>query len=212
MSYADRTFARAAQAGFRVTLIANPGALLDRTAAREGVSMIGLRMHRDIAPLRRSGGLNPTVMLGCCGCSSRISPSSVLPKRACWAVLRGGWPASLHAFTCCAALSLKPRRGSKKVIQLASGANGGGLRAIPVLCNSQSVLAEALALPPGVSGNPAALAWGRKLSNGVDVEQLFTGAERRARRAGHPRNSACGRVRRPLNARQGGTGVDRGFW
>ena len=39
------------EAGFRVTLIASPGALLYETAAREGVEAIGLPMERKIAPL-----------------------------------------------------------------------------------------------------------------------------------------------------------------
>ena len=39
------------QAGFRVTLMAGPGTLLDRTAAAEGVERIAIPMRRGIAPL-----------------------------------------------------------------------------------------------------------------------------------------------------------------
>jgi glycosyltransferase involved in cell wall biosynthesis len=43
--------------GFRVTLVASPGEMLQETAAREGVEAVGLPMRREPAPLRDAAAL-----------------------------------------------------------------------------------------------------------------------------------------------------------
>lgn len=158
------------EAGFRVTLIASPGDLLDSTTAREGVSMIGLSMHRDIAPLADLG-----VLIQLWWLLRLLKPDIAefsTPKAGLLGSLAARWagvPARVYMLR---GLKFETAKGLKRAI-LMKAERAAAACAQSVLCNSRSVLAEALALR---LASPVKLRMlGDGSSNGVDVERFSPG-------------------------------------
>lgn len=158
------------EAGFRVTLVCSPGELLERTALSEGVDVVAIPMRRQIAPvsdvvslirlwklLRRlkpdmvefstpKAGLLGTVAAALCGVPLRVY------------LLRG--------------LKLETARGLKRRILLAAERITARC-AHRVLCNSESLRAEAYAL--GVAPGDKLRLLGKGSSNGVDIDRFSPG-------------------------------------
>jgi glycosyltransferase involved in cell wall biosynthesis len=158
------------EAGFRVTLISSPGELLDRTAAREGVDAIGVPMQRDISLLADLVSLVRLWWL-----LLRLRPdiaefstpkAGLLGNIASWLA---GVPARVYMLR---GLKLETSNGIKKAVLLASERAASACAQV-VLCNSQSMRAEALAL--GLAPPPKLRLIGDGSSNGVDVERFCPG-------------------------------------
>ncbi len=158
------------EAGFRVTLISSPGKLLDETAAREGAEAIGLPMRRDIAPLADLVSLVRLWWL-----LLRLKPDVAefsTPKAGLLgsiAALFAGVPARIYMLR---GLKLETATGKKRAVLLAAERVAAACAQV-VLCNSQSMRAEALALGLARPGKLQILGDGS--SNGVDLERFSPG-------------------------------------
>jgi glycosyltransferase involved in cell wall biosynthesis len=158
------------QGGFRVTLIASPGALLERTAAREEVAMIGLSMRRDIAPVADLKSLlqlwwllrllKPDIA------EFSTPKAGLLGSLAAW---MAGVPARVYMLR---GLKLETAKGLKRALLLGAE-RAAAACAQSVLCNSQSVMNEARALRLAPPAKLRLL--GEGSSNGVDVERFSPG-------------------------------------
>ena len=159
------------EAGFRVTLISSPGELLDRTAAREGVEAIGLPMRRDIAPLADLVSLARLWLL-----LLRLRPDVSefsTPKAGLLgsiASLLAGVPIRVYMLR---GLKLETATGAKRLLLLAAERVAAACAQV-VLCNSQSMRSEALAL--GLAPEEKLQMLGDGSSNGVDVVRFSPGA------------------------------------
>jgi len=158
------------EAGFRVTLISSPGELLDRTAAEEGIEAVGLSMQRDIAPLADLISLVRLWWL-----LVRLKPdiaefstpkAGLLGSVASWLA---GVPARIYMLR---GLKLETATGAKRKILLAAERAASACAQV-VLCNSESMRAEARAL--GVAPARKLHLLGDGSSNGVDVERFSPG-------------------------------------
>ncbi|HEY1903200.1 MAG TPA: glycosyltransferase family 4 protein [Terracidiphilus sp.] len=165
------------EAGFRVTLIASPGELLDQTAAREGVEAIGLPMEREIAPL---ADLVSLVRLW--WVLVRLRPdvtefstpkAGLLGSVASWLA---GVPARVYMLR---GLKLETAKGIKRSILLAAERVAARFVQV-VLCNSESMRAEAIAL--GIAPAAKMQMLGDGSSNGVNVERFSSGPSNVRRR------------------------------
>ena len=158
------------EAGFRVTLISSPGKLLDETAAREGAEAIGLSMRRDIAPVADLVSLLRLWWL-----LLRLKPDVAefsTPKAGLLgslAALLAGVPARIYMLR---GLKLETASGMKRTVLLAAERVAAACAQV-VLCNSQSMRAEALAL--GVAPAEKLHMLGDGSSNGVNVERFSPG-------------------------------------
>ena len=158
------------EAGFRVTLVASPGRLLAQTAAKEGLEAIAIPMRRTIAPLadlisllrlwRLLGRCRPDLvefstpkagLLGSFAARLRGVPSRVY-------MLRG--------------LRLETSKGLKRRILVAAERLAASCAHV-VLCNSESLRAEALAL--GLAPREKLHLLGDGSSNGVDIDRFSPG-------------------------------------
>jgi len=167
------------EAGFRVTLLAGPGTLLDRTAAAEGVERIAIPMRRGIAPFadlvalgrlwRLLGALKPDIVefstpkAGFLGAVAAMLCG--VPRRVY--MLRG--------------LRLETTSGLKRRILLAAERVAAAC-VHAVLCNSESLREQALALRVAPAGKLRVLGDGS--SNGVDTERFSPGPENPRARLG----------------------------
>jgi glycosyltransferase involved in cell wall biosynthesis len=159
------------EAGFRVTLISSPGELLDRTAAREGVEAVGLPMRRAIAPLADLVSLMRLWWL-----LLRLKPDVAefsTPKAGLLGTL-ASWltrvPVRVYMLR---GLKLETSKGMKRAVLLASERLASAFAQV-VLCNSQSMRSEALALRLARASKLQVL--GEGSSNGVDVERFSPGS------------------------------------
>jgi len=158
------------EAGFRVTLISSPGELLDRTAAREGVEAIGLRMEREIAPLA-----DVVSLLRLWWLLVRLRPDVAefsTPKAGLLgsiASLFAGVPARIYMLR---GLKLETATGFKRAVLLTAERVTSACAQV-VLCNSRSMRAEAVAL--GVAPMEKLRLLGDGSSNGVNVERFSPG-------------------------------------
>jgi glycosyltransferase involved in cell wall biosynthesis len=157
-------------AGFRVTLISSPGELLDRTAAREGVEAVSLPMRREIAPLA-----DLVSLLRLWWVLWRLRPdvaefstpkAGLLGGLASWLA---GVPARVYMLR---GLKLETSKGIKRAILLAAERASSRFAQV-VLCNSESMRSEAVAL--GVAPSAKMQLLGSGSSNGVDVERFSPG-------------------------------------
>lgn len=167
------------QAGFRVTVVAGPGALLDQTASTEGVERVAIPMRRCIAPLadlialarlwRLLGALKPDIV--------EFSTPKAGLLGALAAMLRGV-PRRVYMLR---GLRLETASGLKRLI-LKAAERLAALCVHTVLCNSESLRRQALAFHVA----PAAklLVLGDGSSNGVDTERFSPGPENRRSRLG----------------------------
>jgi glycosyltransferase involved in cell wall biosynthesis len=158
------------KAGFHVTLVSSPGELLHRTAAAEGVEEIAIPMERRIAPLADLVSL----------------------ARLCWLLLRlrpdmtefstpkAGLLGTLAAYLCrvprriymLRGLKFETTTGLKRLLLLAMERLAAACAQV-VLCNSESMRAEALAL--GLAPAAKLHLLGEGSSNGVDVARFSSG-------------------------------------
>jgi len=158
------------RAGFRVVLVSGPGQLLDRTAAREGVERFAIPMRRGIAPFADIISLiRLWRVLG------KYRPQLVefsTPK----AGLLGSLAATLRGVQCrvymLRGLKLQRSTGLKRRLLLAAERLASACAHI-VLCNSESLRAEALSLRVAPAAKLCLLGDGS--SNGVDIRRFSPG-------------------------------------
>ena len=157
-------------AGFHVLLLSSPGPVLDITAAREQVERIELPMRRSIAPLadlvslyrlwRLIGKYRPDLV------EFGTPKAGLLGTLAAW--LRGV-PRRVYMLR---GLKLESTSGLKRRILLAAERMAARCAHV-VLCNSESLRAEALALRLAPYRKLRLL--GEGSSNGVDIERFSPG-------------------------------------
>jgi len=158
------------EAGFQVTLVSNPGELLDRAAASEGVESCAIPMQRQIAPAKDLISLIRLWLL-----LRRLKPDMVefsTPKAGLLGTLAArfcGVPARIYMLR---GLKLETATGFKRLVLL-SAERLAAASAHVVLCNSQSLRARALAL--GVAPANKLYLLGGGSSNGVDMDVYSPG-------------------------------------
>jgi glycosyltransferase involved in cell wall biosynthesis len=158
------------EAGFRVLLVSSPGELLDRTAEREGVERIAISMRRGIAPWA-----DMVALLRLWWLIGRRRPDLVefsTPKAGLLGTLAArlrGVPRRVYMLR---GLKLETTTGLKRRILLAAERLTSRCAHV-VLCNSESLRAEALALGVAPAGKLSLL--GQGSSNGVDIERFSPG-------------------------------------
>jgi len=168
-------------AGFRVTLVSSPGELLDRTAAREGVESVAIPMKREIAPPADIVSLVRLWWL-----LLRLRPDMTefsTPKAGLLgtlAAMLAGVPTRIYMLR---GLKVEGTAGFKRRILLAAERLAAFCAQI-VLCNSQSMRAEALAM--GLAPAAKLNLLGDGSSNGVDVERFSPGSSGVRGRLGLP--------------------------
>jgi len=171
------------EAGFRVTLVSSPGALLIRTAALEGVESVAIPMRRDIAPLADLVSLARLWWL-----LYRLKPQMTefsTPKAGLlgnFAAMLCGVPVRVYFLR---GLKLETCVGIKRKILLIAEKLASACAHI-VLCNSDSLRNETLAL--GVTPENKLRLLGCGSSNGVDVERFQPGTSNLRERLGLPLN------------------------
>ncbi|MGD0730985.1 MAG: glycosyltransferase family 4 protein [Terracidiphilus sp.] len=169
------------EAGFRVTLVSSPGELLERTAAREGVESIAIPMKREIAPFA-----DLVALARLCRLLLRLRPDVTE-----FSTPKAGLLGTLGAMLCrvprrvymLRGLKLETASGLKRRILLASERVAAACAQV-VLCNSESMRAEALAL--GIASATKLRLLGKGSSNGVDVNRFAPGQSDVRRRLGLP--------------------------
>ena len=158
------------EAGFRVTLISSPGELLDQTALREGVEAIAVPMRREIAPLA-----DLVSLMKLCWTLLRLRPdvtefstpkAGLLGNIAAW---MARVPARVYMLR---GLKFETSKGRKRTVLLAAERVSARFAQV-VLCNSESVRSEAVAL--GVAPADKIHLLGDGSSNGVDVDRFSMG-------------------------------------
>ena len=169
------------EAGFRVTLMASPGKLLDEIATREGVEVIGVPMERKIAPVS-----DLVSLLRLWWVLVRLRPdlaefstpkAGLLGNIAPWLA---GVPARVYMLR---GLKLETATGIKRSILLAAEKVSARFAQV-VLCNSESARSEAVAL--GVASADKIHLLGDGSSNGVDVDRFSPGPSDMRVRLGIP--------------------------
>jgi glycosyltransferase involved in cell wall biosynthesis len=170
-------------AGFRVTLIASPGALLFETAAEEGIEAIAVSMHRNISPLadlvsfvrlwRVLGRRRPDAV------EFSTPKAGLLGSIAAW--LRGV-PRRVYLLR---GLKLETARGAKRWILLAAERLAAACVHV-VVCNSESLRARAAALR--IAPSRKLILLGEGSSHGVDTARFSPGPSDVRERLGIARN------------------------
>ena len=172
------------KAGFRVLLVSSPGELLDRTAARENVEGIAIPMRRGIAPLADLVALVRLWRL-----IVRRRPYLVefsTPKAGLLGTVAAklrGVPRRIYMLR---GLKLETSAGFKRRILLVAERLASACAHV-VLCNSESLCAEALALGVAPAGKLRVL--GEGSSNGVDTERFSPGPTDVRKRLGIPHDA-----------------------
>ena len=158
------------ESGFRVVLVSAPGDLLCQTAARERVEHIPVPMQRGIAPFS-----DIISFFRLCRLIGRLRPQLVefsTPK----AGLLGTLAARLHRVPgrvyMLRGLKLERTAGFKRLLLLATERLAAAC-AHSILCNSESLRAEALSLRIAPAKKLSVLGHGS--SNGVDIESFAPG-------------------------------------
>jgi len=169
------------KAGFRVLLLSSPGPLLDQTAAREGVERIALPMQRGMAPFadlvalfrlwRLIGRCRPDLV------EFSTPKAGLLGSLAAW--LRGV-PRRVYMLR---GLKLEGTSGFKRRVLLAAE-RIAARSAHVVLCNSESLREEALALRVAAPSKLRLL--GEGSSNGVDIDHFSPGPSQVRKELGIP--------------------------
>lgn len=172
------------KAGFRVLLLSSPGALLDITAAREDVERIALPMRRGIAPFADLVSLYRLWQL-----IGKYRPDIVefsTPKAGLLGTLAACLRGVSRRVYMLRGLKLETTFGLKRRILL-SAERLASRCAHVVLCNSESLRAEAFALRVAPVKKVRLL--GEGSSNGVDIDRFSPGASAIRERMGIPRNA-----------------------
>ena len=172
------------EAGFRVTLVSSPGELLDRTAACEGVEAFAIPIERQIAPVA-----DLVSLARLCWLLLRLRPEMTefsTPKAGLLGTLAAmlcGVPWRIYMLR---GLKLETSTGFQRLILLAAERLAAACAQV-VLCNSESMRAQALAL--GVAPAAKLHLLGEGSSNGVDVERFSPGPSDVQGRLGIPREA-----------------------
>jgi len=158
------------EAGFRVTLVSSPGALLGRTAAAECVEWHAVPMRRKITPIadivslyrlwRLLGNLKPDMAEFS---TPKAGLLGMLAARLC------GVPRRIYILR---GLKLETTTGIKRRVLLAAERLAAACAHF-VLCNSESLRAEALSL--GIAPAAKLLLLGAGSSRGVNTQQYSPG-------------------------------------
>lgn len=172
------------EAGFKVTLVSNPGELLTRTAEREGVEAVGLPMRREIALFADLVSLVRLWWL-----LYRLKPDMTE-----FSTPKAGLLGSIAAMICgvptrvyfLRGLKLETCTGLKRSILLVAERVASVCSHV-VLCNSHSLRKQALAL--GVAPENKLRLLGNGSSNGVDVEHFQPGPDKLRHRLGLPQDA-----------------------
>jgi glycosyltransferase involved in cell wall biosynthesis len=158
------------EAGFRVTLVSSPGELLERTASAQGARAIAVPIRREIAPVSDLVSLARLWRL-----LVRLRPDLTefsSPKAGLlgtFAALLAGVPVRVYMVR---GFKLETSTGMKRRILLAAERAAAACAQV-VLCNSESVRAEAVALRVAPEAKLKLL--GNGSSNGVNVERFSPG-------------------------------------
>jgi glycosyltransferase involved in cell wall biosynthesis len=155
------------EAGFRVTLVSSPGELLDRTAAREGAEAIAIPIKRCLAPFA-----DLRVLLCIYRLLRRIQPDVVefsTPKAGLLGMISSWFCGVQVRIYMLRGLKLEGTEGIKRLILLAAERLASSCAHV-VLCNSESLRAQALALGIAPAAKLKLLHGGS--SNGVNVERF----------------------------------------
>jgi glycosyltransferase involved in cell wall biosynthesis len=169
------------EAGFRVTLVSSPGELLERTAAREGVDSIAIPIQREIAPIA-----DMVSLVRLCWLLLRLRPDMTefsTPKAGLLGTLAAmlcGVPQRIYMLR---GLKLETSTGLKRRILLSAERLASACAQV-VLCNSESIRTEALAL--GLAPAAKLQLLGEGSSNGVDVRRFSPGPSGVRERLGIP--------------------------
>jgi glycosyltransferase involved in cell wall biosynthesis len=172
------------EAGFHVTLVSSPGPLLARMAAEERVECVAIPMRREISLLA-----DMVALLRLWWLLFRLKPDMTE-----FSTPKAGLLGSIAAMLCrvptrvylLRGLKLETSAGIKRRIlleaeKLASACSHA------VLCNSDSLRSEALAL--GIASERKLRLLGSGSSNGVDVERFQPGPCNLRSQLGIPRNA-----------------------
>lgn len=158
------------EAGFRVTVVSNPGVLLERTAQFEGVEAESVPIRRGIAPVFDFISLVRLWLL-----IGRLRPDVVefsTPKAGLLGTLAArlrGVPRRVYMLR---GLKVEGATGLKRWILLAAERLAAGSAHL-VLCNSRSLREEAVALGIGPASRFHMI--GEGSSNGVNIEHFSPG-------------------------------------
>lgn len=172
------------EAGFRVTLISSPGELLDRTARLQGAESVAIPMQRTIAPwddLVSLGRLWWLLMMRRPDLTEFSTPKAGL--LGCVASLMAGVPRRVYMLR---GLKLESTKGLKRLILLGTERVAAWCSQV-VLCNSESMRSEALAL--GIAPADKLMVLGDGSSNGVDLVRFSPGLSDVRERLGIPADS-----------------------
>ena len=158
------------EAGLRVHLVSGPGELLNRTAEREGAEPIPISMRREIAPIEDLVSLVRLWLL-----LRRLKPDMVE-----FSTPKAGLLGTLAAWMCrvprrvymLRGLKLESATGFKRLVLLAAEKLTASCANV-VLCNSESLRAQAIAL--GIAAPEKLMLLGDGSSNGVDIERYSPG-------------------------------------
>jgi glycosyltransferase involved in cell wall biosynthesis len=169
------------EAGFRVTLMSSPGELLDRTAQQEGAEAVAVPMKRTIAPWADLVSLVRLWWLLKVRAPDMTEFST--PKAGLLggiASLLAGVPRRVYMLR---GLKLESSKGMKRRVLLVTEKLAAHCSQI-VLCNSQSMRDEALAL--GIAPASKLKVLGEGSSNGVDLNRFSPGSSDVRERLGIP--------------------------
>lgn len=172
------------EAGFRVTLVSSPGAWLGSTAASEGVEWQAVPMCRRIAPFADMISLWRLWRF-----LHRLKPDMVefsTPKAGLLGTLAARFCGVQRRIYLLRGLKLETAQGLKRrVLLLAERLTAASAHL--VLCNSESLRAQALAL--GIAPAAKLELLGGGSSRGVDMEQYSPGESNVRERYGLPRDA-----------------------
>lgn len=172
------------EAGFRVTVISAPGELLERTAAAEGVDHLAVPMRREMAALSDLVSLFRLWRV-----LRRMKPDLVefsTPKAGLLGTVAArlcGVPVRIYLLR---GLKLETASGIKRRVLLAAERLASAC-AHAVVCNSESLRAQALAL--GIAPAAKLRVLGGGSSRGVDTERFSPGVSPVRSQLGIPPNA-----------------------
>jgi glycosyltransferase involved in cell wall biosynthesis len=157
-------------AGFRVIVVSAPGELLDRTAAAAGVEAVAIPMRRSMAPWA-----DLLALLNLCGLLLRVRPVLVefsTPKAGLLGMVAAWLCWVPHRVYLLRGLKLESTFGWKRRVLMTAERLASACAQV-VLCNSESLRCEALALRLVPPGKLRVLGGGS--SNGVDMDVFCPG-------------------------------------
>jgi glycosyltransferase involved in cell wall biosynthesis len=172
------------EAGFHVVLLSSPGELLDRTAAMAGVERVAIPISRGMAPLADLRSLLRLWRMLILRKPDLVEFST--PKAGLLGTLAAWLCGVRHRVYMLRGLKLETSSGLKRTFLLASERLAAACAHV-VLCNSESLRAEAQALRIASSAKLRVL--GEGSSNGVDIGRFSPGTSDVRENLGIPREA-----------------------